>query len=170
MKYTRVRTYVFNEVPVSADAYWKVLLDWQGILKWMPKQDGPVPLVKVELEPGHTPDKTPCTRNCIFDVSGLPPGVAIPAVVQETLLHVDHVARFIYYNMEGEGPFAMRNYLATTEVDDLGPNRARVTCSGRFDLPEGVPVDTVKGVIEGVYQSIVNDIPKLIARQAAGNC
>ena len=166
MKYVRVRTLVSNEVSVSAEAYWKVLLDWQGILKWMPKQDGPVPLVKVELEPGHRPDKMPCTRNCIFDVSGLPPGVAIPAVVQETLLHVDHVTRFIYYNMEGEGPFAMRNYLATTEVDDLGPNRARITCSGRFDLPEGVLVDTVKAVIEGVYESIVNDIPKLIATQS----
>ena len=73
MKYVRVRTLVSNEVPVSAQDYWDVLPDWPGILKWMPQQDGPVPLVKVELEPGHSPDKPPCTRNCIFDVSGLPP-------------------------------------------------------------------------------------------------
>ena len=73
MKYVRVRTLVSNEVPVSAQDYWDVLLDWPGILKWMPQQDRPVPLVKVELEPEHSPDKPPCTRNCIFDVSGLPP-------------------------------------------------------------------------------------------------
>ncbi len=168
MKYNRVRTLVSGEVPVGAADYWAVLLDWQGILKWMPAQDGPVPLIRVELEPGHTPDKLPCTRNCIFDVSGLPPGVVIPALVQETLLHVDPVARFIYYNMEGEGPFGLRNYLATTEVDELGPNLSRITCSGRFDLPAGVPIDTVKSVIEGVYVSIVNDIPKLIARSSKG--
>ena len=69
--------------------------------------------------------------------------------------------------MEGEGPFGLRNYLATTEVDELGTHRCRVTCSGRFDLPEGAPVDLVRGVIKGVYTSIVNDIPKYIVRRKA---
>jgi hypothetical protein len=69
--------------------------------------------------------------------------------------------------MEGEGPFHMRNYLATTEVDELGPKLTRVTCSGRFDLPDGVPADFVKtSVIENVYHSIINDIAALIVRNA----
>jgi hypothetical protein len=168
MKFTRVRANVSSEIAVAAADFWKVLLDWPGILKWMPRQDGPVPLIRVELKAGHEVGKLPCTRNCIFDVSRLPPGVAIPECVPETLLHVDHVARFIYYNMEGEGPFGMRNYLATTEVDELGPNRSRVTCSGRFDLPEGVPAEMVKTtVIESVYTSIINDIAGMILRQQA---
>jgi hypothetical protein len=165
MKFNRVRAGFSNEVVVSANDYWEVLLDWQGILKWMPTEGSPVPLVKVELAPGHVAGKLPCTRNCFFDLSGLPPGIVIPECVPETLLHVDPVARTIYYNMEGVGPFGMRNYLATTEVDEVGPHRTRVTCSGRFDVPEGAPVDVVKSVIEGVYVSIVNDIPALIARR-----
>jgi hypothetical protein len=165
MRYSRVRAQFTNEVDVSAEEYWKVLLDWPGVLKWMPREGGPVPLIKVELEKGHQIGTLPCTRNCIFDTSRLPPGVVIPECVPETLLHVDPVARFIYYNMEGEGPFGMRNYLATTEVDEIGPRRARVTASGRFDVPEGAPVEVVKAVIEGVYASIVNDIPAMILRQ-----
>jgi hypothetical protein len=166
MRFIRVRTGYSREVNVTAGDYWDVLLDWEGILKWMPTQGAPVPLVRVELEPGHVPGRLPCTRNCYFDVSALPPGVAIPECVPETLLHVDPVARTIYYNMEGQGPFGMRNYLAVTEVDEVGPQRTRVTCSGRFDLPEDAPAHNVKAVIEGVYASIVNDIPALIVRRA----
>ena len=165
-RYTRVRVNVSDEVPVSASAYWDILLDWPGILKWMRSEGRPVPLVRVDLKPGHIVGKLPCTRNCIFDVSGLPPGVVIPECVPETLLHVDPVARFIYYNMEGEGPFGLRNYLATTEVDELGPEHSRVTCSGRFDVPEGAPVELVKGVIESVYESIVHDIAALVMRNS----
>jgi hypothetical protein len=166
MKFNRVHTGYSKEVVVAAADYWDVLLDWPGILKWMPTKDAPVPLVRVELEPGHVAGRLPCTRNCYFDLSGLPPGVDIPQCVPETLLHADPVARMIYYNMEGQGPFGMRNYLATTEVDEIGPLLTRVTCSGRFDLPEGAPVDAVRAIIEGVYTSIVNDIPALIARQS----
>jgi hypothetical protein len=162
--YQRVKAELSDEVPVSVEAYWKVLLDWPGILKWMRVDGRPVPLSKVELKPGHVLGKLPCTRNCYFDVSGLPPGVVIPECVPETLLHVDPVAHFIYYNMEGEGPFGLRNYLATTTVDSLGPERSRVTCSGRFDLPEGVPADMLKGFIESIYDCIIHDIPALAAK------
>lgn len=170
MKFIRVRSKSTNEVPVSAQDYWDVLLDWPGIKKWMPDvaDGGPVPLLRSPLKAGHELGKLPCTRHCIFDLSGLPPGITIPECVPETLLHADPVARLIYYNMEGEGPFGLRNYLATTEVDELGTHRCRVTCSGRFDLPEGAPVDLVRGVIEGVYTSVVNDIPKYIVRRKAG--
>jgi hypothetical protein len=169
MKFTRVRAQVFNEVAVAAEDYWKVLLDWPNIKTWMPDMadGGPVPLLRSPLKDGHEVGKLPCTRNCTFDVSGLPQGIVIPECIPETLLYVDHVARFIYYNMEGEGPFGLRNYLATTEVDELGPKLTRVTCSGRFDLPEGVPPEMVIGTIEAVYTSIVNDIPRMILRQSS---
>jgi len=164
-RYTRVRPQLSDEVAVDAADYWKLLLDWPAILDWMRVEGRPVPLVKVELAPGHVVGKLPCTRNCIFDVARLPPGIVIPEMVPETLLHVDHEAMFIYYNMEGEGPFGLRNYLATTEVDDLGPGRCRVTCSGRFDLPAAAPAELVKGAIESVYDSIVHDIATTAAKR-----
>lgn len=167
MRYARVRAGVSDEVDAPADAIWNLLLDWPAILDWMRVEGRPVPLIDVTLKPGHSVGTLPCSRLCKFDVSALPPGVAIPEVVPETLLHVDPIARFIYYNMEGEGPFGLRNYLATTEVDDLGNGRSRVTCSGRFDLPESAPAETVKGVIESVYDSIVHDIAATVRKRAA---
>lgn len=163
--YQRVTARLSDEVDVAADDYWKLLLDWPAILDWMRADGRPVPLVKVELADGHEIGQVPCTRNCWFDVTQLPPGIAIPECVPETLLHVDPVTRFIYYNMEGEGPFGMRNYLATTEVDELDAHRSRVTCSGRFDLPDDAPADLVRSVIESVYDSIVHDIASTAAQR-----
>jgi len=161
-QYNRVRSYLSDEVDAPADAIWKMLLNWPAILDWMRVEGRPVPLIEVQLKAGHVVGKLPCTRNCIFDVAALPPGIVIPEIVPETLLHVDDEARFIYYNMEGLGPFGLRNYLATTEVDDLGNGRSRVTCSGRFDLPKAAPIDLVKGAIEAVYDTIVHDIAKAV--------
>jgi hypothetical protein len=162
--FQRVNAHASDEVDADAGDYWDLLLNWPAILDWMRVEGRPVPLVKVELADGHRVGRLPCTRNCWFDVSQLPPGVVIPECVPETLLHADPVARFIYYNMEGEGPFGLRNYLATTEVDDLGPNRSRVTCTGRFDVPAGAPAELVKGVIESVYDSIIHDIAATVRR------
>ncbi len=165
-RYNRIRVGLADEVDAPADAIWDLLLDWPAILDWMRVEGRPVPLVDVELQKGHEVGVLPCSRLCKFDVSMLPPGVVIPEVVPETLLHVDPVTRFIYYNMEGEGPFGLRNYLATTEVDDLGEGRSRVACSGRFDLPEEAPADQVKAVIESVYDCIVHDIAATVRDRA----
>ena len=169
-KFQRVRTYRSAEIPVAARDYWKVLTDWPAVPDWMPKENAPVPLVKVDLEKGHRVGKTPCTRICYFDTSKLPPGLdpsALPSIIAETLLYVDEAAMFIYYNMEGVGPFGMRNYLATTTVDEMGPSQARVTCSGRFDVPEGGPADLVKGFIEGVYEhGIIHGISAMVQNSA----
>jgi hypothetical protein len=164
--YARIRVRLSDEVGTSAESFWKLLLDWPAILDWMRVEGRPVPLTKVELKAGHKAGQLPCTRNCYFDLSALPPGVVIPKMVPETLLYVDDVARFIYYNMEGEGPFGMRNYLATTEVDEIDASRCRVTCSGRFDLPQSAPAEVVEGVIAGVYDSIIHDIAATAASRS----
>jgi Polyketide cyclase / dehydrase and lipid transport len=164
--YKRVQTYASDVVEVAAEDYWQLLADWPAILDWMREERKPVPLIRVELEPGHEVGRVPCTRSCYFDTSQLPSGVAVPECVPETLLHCDPTARFLYYNMEGDGPFGMRNYLAMTEVDDLGDGRTRVTCRGRFDLPVDALETMVKPFIEGIYDSIIHDIAATVAARA----
>ena len=167
---TRVKTFRSFEIPVAAPDYWAMLLDWAAIMKWMPKVNPPAPLLKVETKPGHSLGRLPCTRDCYFDPSGVPAGMdpeSIPKCVGETLLYVDDAARFIYYNIDpaGQSPFGLRNYLATTEVDELGPTRTRVTCSGRFDIPVDAPAEMCKALIEGVYEfGIIKGISDTLQR------
>jgi hypothetical protein len=164
-QYTRLYPKLSDEVDVSAGDFWALLLDWPAILDWMRVEGRPAPIVAVTLRAGHELGKVPCSRDITFDTATLP-GV-IPELITETLLHADPVARVIYYNMEGTGPFGLRNYLATTEIDDLGSGRCRVTCSSRLDLPTEAPADLVKGFIESVYDSIIHDIPATIKTRAA---
>jgi len=166
-QYQRIDVRRAGDVPVAAADYWRVLLDWDKIPLWMPTDPAPVPIDRVEIAAGHRLGSLPCTRNVFFDLNRLPPGVPkeiLPELVPETLLHVDEVARFIYYNMEGVGPFGMRNYLATTTVDERGPSLSYVTCSGRFDLPVGVPPESVSGFIGAVYDGIIHGIGAYINR------
>jgi len=157
-RYIRMTANVSGEVEADAEAFWNILMDWPAILSWMRAENPPVKLTKVELAPGHRVGQIPCTRLCHVDDSGLPPDLKIPPVSAETLLHADHEARMIYYCIEGEGPFGMRNYLATTEVDEITPGRARITCSGRWDLPTGTPRDLVQSAVKSIYDSIIHDI------------
>jgi Polyketide cyclase / dehydrase and lipid transport len=167
--FSRVQTFKSAELDVPASAFWDVLLDWPAIMSWWPKDNSPAPLVRVDIRKGHRLGTLPMTRDCFFDASQLPPGIdpsLLPDCVPETLLYVDETARMIYYNMEGLGPFGMRNYLAITEVDDLGNGRCRATCRGRFDLPTGAPEPLVKGFIEGVYGAILSGISAHVASKA----
>src|SRR3546814_17258005 len=79
------------------------------------------------------------------------PNSGFPPTFEETLFHVDADARRIYYNVEGVAAGGMRNYLATTIVDEVGPNRARITCQSSFDVPEDAEVEPVKAFLEAVY-------------------
>ncbi len=170
-RFIRVLTHRSLEVDVSAADYWEMLLDWPAVTKWMPTKDAPVPLVKSVLRDGHKLGTLPCTRDCHFDNSKLPEGLdpsVLPSVLSETLLYVDNAAKFLYYNMEGTGPFGMRNYLATTTVDEISSNRARVTCSGRFDIADAGSVEIVKGFIEVTYETgIIRGIEAAIKREQA---
>lgn len=167
--FNRVQTFRSAELDVPAEHFWRELLNWPAIMSWWPKENAPAPLTHVDIREGHELGVLPLTRECYFDASQLPPGIdpaLLPQCVPETLLYVDHTARTLYYNMEGVGPFGLRNYLAFTDVDDLGENRCRVTCRGRFDLPEGAPDALVKGFIEGVYGAILSGIGTLVASRA----
>lgn len=158
-KYIRGSAYRSAEVSVSADEFWKVLRDWGAVMKWAPPLDAdpPAPVSGCELREGHSVDQLPCTRLVYLESDG-----SYPPFLEETLLYADEEAKFIYYNVEGVGVAGMRNYLATTTVDEVGPDRCRITCSSRFDVPEGGPVQMITDFLEAVYdRSVIQGMTKV---------
>jgi hypothetical protein len=161
-QFVRASAFLSGEVDVSAADFYAMLRDWPAVMKWAAKENPPAPLTDTTLKKGHRVDVLPCTRVCHFDTSkGFPP------TFEETLLHADDAARRIYYNVEGVAAGGMRNYMATTIVDELGPNRARVTCSSSFDVPDEEAARNVKGFLEAVYdRSVIKGIAAAVKREA----
>ncbi len=168
--YLRMRASYSGVIPVCADAYWAKLVNWPNVMDWMPTENPPVQLLKVELAPGSAVGVLPCTRICFQDKRGLPKEAAdaVPDEVLETLIHQDDVAKVIVYILEGQMMFGMRNYFAATEVDFIDDNHCRVTCASRYDLPEEAPAEMIRQWVEAVYErGIVHGIADSIRRQDA---
>jgi hypothetical protein len=161
--FVRGSAFTSGEVDVSADDFFAMLRDWPAVMKWAAKVDPPAPLVDTTLKRGHNIDVLPCTRVCHMDTS-----TGFPPTFEETLLHADSAGRRIYYNVEGVAAGGMRNYLATTFIDELGPNRSRVTCASTFDVPDEEAARNVKAFLEGVYdRSVIKGIAGAVKREAA---
>ncbi len=157
--FKRLSAYASREVDASADEIWSILRDWGGVMKWVATgPEAPIELTGCDLREGDTIDVLPCTRICYFvPESGFPP-------FPETLIHADPEARRIYYNVEGVVSGGMRNYIATTTVDEVGSDRARITCQSTFDLPPDADPAPVIGFLEGVYNKSVIDGMERVAK------
>jgi len=152
VNFQRVTAKVTLQVSVSADKFFKQLMIWESSGGW---PDQPFPMEKVVLAPGSRNGEAPCTRWCYPDMSKLPQGLSkdeVPEYISETILEFDNTARTCLYRVDGEGPLGMRNYFAITEVDEVSANVARVTNTGRCDLPEGVPPEAIQGMLADVYR------------------
>lgn len=149
---------IFNQgyVNVSAAKAWAYLTDWAGSNRQRSGANlGDLTLAKVVLE--GRPDQIPRTRAMEFGALG---------VVRETLLHQDDATMHIYYNMEGTGPYGLTNYLATTDIDDMGPNLCQVTLSARFDIPEGGDAAKIKALIDLAHnQGVIGAMQRYFAAQ-----
>lgn len=158
--FKRVSAYASGEVDASADDIWAILRDWGGVMKWVATgPDAPVELTGCEIKDGDSVEALPCTRICYFaPESGFPP-------FPETLIHADPEARRIYYNVEGVVSGGMRNYNATTTVDEVGPDRARITCQSTFDVPGDADPAPVVAFLEGVYNKSVIKGMERVARE-----
>lgn len=161
--FKRGTAHASGEVDVSADDFWAMLRDWGAVMKWAAKgPDAPAPLIDTIYKDGDSVDVLPCTRICLFaPESGFPP-------FPETLIHADPVARRIYYNVEGVVSGGMQNYLATTWVDELGPNRCRVTLQSTFDIPADAEVGPVRDFLEAVYnKSVIQGMAAAVKQEKA---
>jgi hypothetical protein len=112
----------------------------------VPGELPPNPLGVIGLELDGKEDAIPRTRVLRFS-SGL--------VMRETLLHQDDEAMHIYYNIEGAGAHGIRNYLATTDVDDLTDNLCQITISARFDIPSNSDVISAKSFIDTAHNIVI---------------
>jgi len=159
MGYLRVDARKAVEVPVPAQDFWDILIDWGALMDWMPKLDEnpPAPVSGCEVLAGHSLENLPFTRRVHLENGGVG-----PAYLDETLQHFDAETRRLYYTFGGVGPGGVRNYHATTFVDALDPGRCRVTCACQYDISDDAGTD-MKDFIEEFYdRAIILGIVKLI--------
>lgn len=113
-------------VDANAGLVWSVLVDWGALMDWYANDaaNGLVPLLKTELE--GRPDSLPLVR-----VMTMPDGTKI----REALERRDETAFRIYYSLPNEGGMeGIRNYWATTFVEEISPMQCRVSCASFFDV------------------------------------
>lgn len=129
-------------IALSADAMWSCLTDW-GLQQLVPVPAGyrnPLGITGIELIGEAW--KVPRTR--VLRFKNLPE-------IRETLLYQNDADRHLYYNIEGDGPFGIRNYLATTEIDALAPDLSQISINARFDLVPDADVAAAKAFIDSAH-------------------
>jgi hypothetical protein len=75
---------------------------------------------------------------------------------RETLLHQDDLARRIYYNQDTDGIPGVRNYLATTVIDELGPKKCQMEFSSNFDVIDpAIDGEKCRLYVESVHRDYI---------------
>ena len=152
MAFQRVRIFNQGVVPGSADEVWAYLTDWAGQRR-DPRRAPSRLASSITLE--GQPDETPRTRVLVIEGLG---------TLRETLFHQSDETRHFAYNIEGVGPYGIRNYLATTDVDSIDARRCQVTITARFDLPPDADVTEAKGFIDMAHnRSVMNGLRSYFA-------
>jgi hypothetical protein len=123
MRDQRVELHKSEEVPVSGDEVWALLIDWAGMLRWSlsAKRGGPLALL-VNCELIGEANKLPRTRRMILE-SG--------ATVEEELFYQNDETRRLYYRKSAA--FGTRGYIACNYVDELDDRRSRLHIFSWFD-------------------------------------
>ncbi len=145
----KFRGRIFNQAVVNAPAsdVWGVITDWAGTDKLRRPDVDPGPLKVKSVDLIGDPNGTPRTR--VFQFEG------DFGEVRETLFHQCDEMRHLYYNIEGTGPLGIRNYLATTDVDELSSGVSQITITARFDVPENVDIVKAKTVINAAHMGVI---------------
>lgn len=125
----------------SADQVWKVLRDFNGLSVF-------VAAIKKSTMEGTG---IGAVRTLTLE------GGAAPIV--EKLEKLDEKARTLSYSVV-TSPLPLKNYLATVETIDTGPQQCEVRWSSTFD-PQGVPEAEAVKLVEGVYSGAFEGLHKL---------
>lgn len=144
----RVRIINQRIIEVSAAQAWAWLIDWAGTKRPQPTADSSDSFALGSITLIGEPDQIPRSREVDLGPFG---------VLRETLLHQDDEAMHLYYNIEGVGFFGLRNYLATTDVDEIAPTRCQITITARFDMPSDVDLLKAQAVVNQGHNEVVID-------------
>jgi hypothetical protein len=154
-EYKHVRTSLTEEASVAADEWMQAAADWAEHIEFI-KARLPLKVSRCVYAEGMRKGKYPLTRLAHIDKSAMSKeeAAAVPDIFSETLIWIDSGARMLLYQIPGE-PWGMRNYFAFNEVEELGPNRCRVTVSSRLDLPKEVSVDNLLPAFHAAYKVMI---------------
>jgi len=154
-QFQRVRVINQQIVDVSAAKAWEWLTDWAGTKRSRrTSTSGDLALLKIVLH--GDPDKTPRAREMEFGPFG---------TIRETLLYQSDEFRHLYYNIEGAGPYGIRNYLATTDIDEISDDSCQITITARFDVPPATDLLKAQALINQAHNdSVIGGIRRYYAR------
>ena len=79
--------------------------------------------------------------------------------IKERLESFDDAARSFSYSMLEPIPLPLKNYLATVQISEDGPERCTIDWSGSFD-PAGAPEEQTAKMIRGSYTGSIASIKK----------
>ena len=76
----------------------------------------------------------------------------------EWLLHASETAMRVVYRLEDGGIPGVFNYIATTFVDTLSPERCRMTFSSMLDCGDEADPEALRALITNIYRAIASGI------------
>lgn len=119
----------FLHIPASADTVWQLIGGFHSLNDWLPL------IVESELKEGGR------VRHLT---------TAEGAQISERLQTFNNKGRTYSYSID-EGPFPIKDYLATLTVIEDGPEGALVEWLGVF-TPDGVSDAEVEALFKGIYE------------------
>jgi len=133
---------VSERIEAGADAVWDYLGDFGGVARF-----------------------TPSLESCTLEGEGvgavrtvrMPGGLEI----RERLEAFDDAGRTLQYSIVGASPLPVDDYLATIRVSEDGGG-ANVEWSSTFALREGVELEKIAPVVEGIYRGGIAGIRKAL--------
>lgn len=133
------RVLVREEVAAPAAEVWALLGDFGGVGR----------LVKDLVK------RTSCEGEGVGALRTLE--LADGGAVRERLDAFDAARRSLTYSIVGESPLPVRDYRATVEVVESGPERCRVEWRSTFE-PAGAPEPEVRALVEGIYRDAIEGV------------
>lgn len=132
---------VSRDITAPAAAVWAAIKDFDGVISILPMFE----LIAK-------------SNNTIGGTRQLKQG---DAVFTERLVGNDDATRTQLYSIV-EAPVPFKDYLGTISVKDLGNNRCNVLWTSTFIL-DGVPESAVIPMVEGIYNTGIDNLAKLPA-------